>query len=97
MISTHPDKIVDDTPPEQKKKYDNYSRYGSSLYDSGYDWDSKLNDYYNRNYDECCNCGALVKKGEGIEDDVNGYVFCDEMCEEEFKKYVKEDIEGGDQ
>ena len=97
MISTHPDKIVDDTPPEPKKQT-SYGKYGS-LYGGGYDydWDDKLHDYYNRNYDECCNCGALVKKGEGIEDDVNGYVFCDEMCEEEFKKYIKEDIERGDE
>lgn len=98
MISTHTEKIVDDTPEEPKKK--TYSSYSGGLYSNGYsdyDWDSKMKDYYDRNYDECCNCGALVKKGEGIEDDVNGYVFCDEMCEEEFKKYVREEIEGGDE
>ena len=97
MISTHAEKIVDDTPDEPKKP--NYTRYGNGLYTRGYDdtdWDRYYEKYYN-DCEECANCGALLKKGEGIEDDINGYVFCDEICKEQFEKLIRADIEGGDE
>lgn len=87
MISTHPDKIVDDTPPEPKSKYTGYSSgYGNYSRYSGITND--IDDMYNRYYDECANCGALVKKNEGIEDE-DGNVFCDDICLHEYEKFVK--------
>ena len=90
MISTHPDKIVDDTP-EEPKKISHFDRYGSGMYSGydDYDWDDKLKNYYTHNFDECCNCGALIKNGEGIED-ADGNVFCDDICMHEYEKFVKQ-------
>lgn len=95
MISTHPDVIVDDTPEEPKKKYDNYSKYGNSLYDRYYDWDDKLHNYYDT-CGECAYCGAIVKDNEGIMDE-EGNVFCDEQCEKYFREMLEYEAEEDEQ
>lgn len=96
MISTHPDKIVDDTPEEPKKQTSAYQRYGQGYgYDKHYDWEDDLERYY-RHCDECAFCGALVKPNQG-EEDKYGNVFCDEYCQQEFEKlYGEYDDKGGD-
>lgn len=78
MISTHPERIEDDTPEEPKKK--NYEQY---RYPSSYDWD-RYTKYYD-NYDECAYCGAIVRPHEGEEDD-EGNVFCGETCHAMYDK-----------
>jgi hypothetical protein len=93
MISTHPDVIVDDTP-EEPKKYDRYGTY-SGCYGNQYDWEDKLDRYYNT-VDECAYCGAIVRPHEGVED-ADGNVFCDEKCQHWYEQMVNnEDQSYGD-